>query len=71
MGGIKRIVELFTYVLMVIPTYIAKAVYSHYKRIVDNARVDKSDIRTLNAMRLAKKDLQRLIKFIENDGKPI
>lgn len=47
-----------------IPAYFLKSLYTHYKRIAENARCDPSDTRTANALRLAKSDLRKLDKIL-------
>lgn len=49
---------------MQIPEYIILATYNHLKRIVDNAKCERADTRTANAIRLARTDLKRLEKYV-------
>lgn len=51
---------------MEIPGYIVKSVYTHYKRIVENAACDAADARTRDAFRLARRDIAALGRYIEN-----
>ena len=53
---------------MEISRYLLTAVYTHYKRLAEHARVDSSDIRTLNALRLARKEIQQIRKLIEKEN---
>ena len=55
---------------MQIPDYLIKAIHGHYKRIVENAKCAPSDTKTANALRLAKGDLRKLEKII-NERKPL
>jgi len=50
---------------MEIPDYIIKGIYIHYKRLTQHARVDPADHRTVDALRLARKDLRKLQKYIK------
>lgn len=43
------------------------SLYRHMKRIIENATCDPRDTRTVNAMRLAKADLRKLEKIIQDD----
>lgn len=56
---------------MQIPVYKAKALYIHLKRIAENVRCDPADTRTVNALRLAKRDLRELEKALKINDKPI
>lgn len=55
---------------MQIPDYKAKALYTHLKRIVENVRCDPSDTRTVNSLRLARRDLRDLEKILSKNEKP-
>lgn len=50
-----------------IPAYRARALATHLKRIVEKAGCDPSDLRTANALRLAKADLRTLYKLLGHD----
>lgn len=54
---------------MYIPKSNVKAIRSHLKRIVENARADASDTRTVNALRLARRDLRLLDKYLTMEDK--
>ena len=47
-----------------VSTYFLKALYTRYKRIAENATCEPSDTRTTNALRLAKSDLRKLDRII-------
>lgn len=55
--------------LMRIPEYRLKEWRSHLKRIVENVKCDPSDTKTANAIRLARKDLRRMDKYLEGNDK--
>lgn len=48
-----------------IPVYLLREWYSHLRRIVENATCRPSDTRTANALRLARKDLRRIERYLE------
>lgn len=50
---------------MEIPDYILVSVYRHYSRLAARAEVDPSDTITMNARRLAGKDLRKLKAYID------
>ncbi len=54
---------------MQIPEYRLREWRTHLKRIVDNAVCDPSDTRTANAVRMARKDLQRMEKYLTEHDK--
>ena len=58
---------------MQIPDYKAEAMLRHFKRVVENATVDATDTRTVNALRLARQDLRQLEKYLlkTKNGQPI
>lgn len=47
-----------------IPAYLLREWHRHLKRIVENASCNPSDTRTLNALRLARKDLRTMEKYL-------
>lgn len=47
-----------------IPPYLLREWYGHYRRIVENAVFKPSDTRTADALRLARKDLRRMEKYL-------
>lgn len=49
-----------------IPLYVLQDWQRHLKRIVENARCSSNDVRTINAIRLAKKDLRRMERYLQN-----
>ena len=49
-----------------IPDYRLREWHTHLLRIVENAVCDPSDTRTANALRMARKDLCRMEKYIKN-----
>lgn len=49
---------------MHIPLYFAKALLSHCKRMAEHGTADRSDTKTVNAFRLARKELRRLERMI-------
>lgn len=49
---------------MEIPTYIIREWHSHIRRIAENATCDPSDTRTANALRLARKDIRRMERYL-------
>ena len=48
-----------------IPAYLLREWHRHLKRIVENATCDPSDTRTVNALRLARKDLRGMEKHLQ------
>jgi len=52
---------------MQIPRYRLREWAAHLKRILDNATCDPSDYRTVNALRMARKDLRRMEKYIKDN----
>lgn len=54
---------------MQIPDYKVKALCSHLRRIVECAKCDPRDTKTVNALRLAKKDLRILEKTMNYGNK--
>lgn len=50
---------------MEIPAYIIKAVFSHYSRIASNATCDPADHKTRDCLRLARKDVEKLRKYLK------
>lgn len=51
---------------MQIPEYRLREWHTHLKRILENAECDRNDTRTADAIRLAKKDLRRMERYIDN-----
>lgn len=51
-----------------IPEYRLREWHRHLKRIVENARCDSTDTRTTDALRLARKDLRSLEKYITTES---
>lgn len=51
---------------MQIPEYRLREWHTHLKRILENAECDRNDTRTADAMRMAKKDLRRMERYIDN-----
>lgn len=49
---------------MEIPEYVIREWRRHLERILDNTTCDPSDNRTANALRMARKDLRRMDKYI-------
>ena len=47
-----------------VPLYLIVGWRRHLKRIVENIGTDPSDTRTINAIRLAKKDLKQMDKYL-------
>ena len=47
-----------------IPDYLLRAWITHQRRIIDNVRCDPRDTRTVNALRLARKDLRNMEKHL-------
>ena len=48
-----------------IPDYLLDSVIRHFERIVRNVKASPSDIKTGEALRLGKKDLEKLKKLKE------
>lgn len=55
---------------MGIPDYFLAGLYAHYRRIVEYSRHDPGDFRTADAMRLARKELRRLERYLNYGKKP-
>lgn len=49
-----------------IPLYVLRDWHRHLSRIVEYATCDPSDTRTANAMRLVRKDLRRMERYLQN-----
>lgn len=47
-----------------IPLYALREWHRHLARIVGNVTCDPSDTRTANALRMARRDLRRMDKYI-------
>lgn len=54
---------------MQIPNYFLRSLIRHFARIVEYSQYDLSDTRTANAIRLGRKDLSKLNKYIESSFK--
>ena len=54
---------------MNIPEYRLREWYRHFKRIAENARCDSSDTTTVNALRMARKDIRRIEKYLNEHDK--
>lgn len=52
---------------MQIPDYRLREWAAHLRRIVDNATCDSDDYRTANALRMARKDLKRMERYIKDN----
>lgn len=50
---------------MEVPDYLLRQWFSRYQRMALNATADVSDTRTLNAIRLAKKDIKLFSKYVK------
>lgn len=50
---------------MEIPDYLLMSVYRHYSRLAARAEVDSSDTVTMNARRIARKELRKLKMYID------
>lgn len=48
-----------------IPAYRARALATHLRRIIEKAGCNPSDLRTANALRLAKADLRYIDKLFD------
>lgn len=49
-----------------IPLYVLRDWQRHLSRIVEYATCDPSDTRTVNALRLARKDLRRMERYLQS-----
>lgn len=49
-----------------IPEYRLREICRHLSRITTHACCDNADLRTVNALRLARKDLRMLEKYLNN-----
>lgn len=47
-----------------VPLYLIVGWRRHLKRIVENVGTDPSDTRAINALRLARKDLEQMGKYL-------
>lgn len=50
-----------------VPVYMLKQLCARCKRIAENATCSSSDTRTANALRLLKKDIPKLEKYIDRN----
>lgn len=50
-----------------VPVYMLKQLCARCKRIADNATCSPSDTRTANSLRLIKKDISKLEKYIDRN----
>ena len=50
-----------------IPLYVLRDWQRHLSRIVENVTCDPSDTRTVNALRLVRKDLRRMERYLQDD----
>lgn len=51
-----------------IPLYLIAGWYRHLKRIAECARSESNDIKTTNALRLARKDLRSMEKYLPKEN---
>lgn len=47
-----------------IPDYFLKSFIRHFERITENSKASPSDIKTSEALRLGKKDIVKLKRFV-------
>ena len=59
------IVSLENFIMKVeIPDYFLKSFIRHFERITENCKASPSDIKTSEALRLGKKDIVKLKRFV-------
>lgn len=51
-----------------IPLYVLRDWHRHLSRVLDNVSCDPSDTRTANALRMARRDVARLGRMIDNNN---